>query len=109
YYNHSFPPCDIIDSFLHLSPTIPLSTQELSLPQIRYANPIQNELMIQLPPFAKEWQYALINLQGIIVKSGKLNADQNHVQVADLSDGVYVLQLKHQSGQYENHKVLIRN
>jgi hypothetical protein len=108
YYNHSFPPCDIIDSFLHLSPTIPVNTDEVSLPRLHYSNPIQNELFIQVPPSEKDWQYALINLQGIIVKSGKLDADQNHVLVADLSDGVYVLQLKHRSGQFENHKVLIR-
>ncbi len=107
YYNHSFPPCNIIDTFLNLSLLSTLNVKMEDELNFSYNNPIQDELVINIVNFEKGLQYALIDLQGQKRKVGKIYTEISKVSTNDLPNGLYFFQLKNNREKVITKKIII--
>lgn len=80
-----------------------VNVEDVVLPQmVFYPNPAANKI---------EWtgetnyeNYTLVNMLGQIVESGKLNA--SHLNISQLTPGMYILQLSNKAGNTTQHKFL---
>ena len=60
-----------------------------------YPNPVSDELIID---FNEEASYSIVNLNGQILNSGKINQKGNTINVNRLSSGVYFVRVKTDKG-----------
>lgn len=69
------------------------STKSQALPTFQtFPNPAQDQLTIQLPdPKSRPWK--LLNINGAIVKTGTINSATEQINLEDLTDGIYFLQV----------------
>jgi hypothetical protein len=58
-----------------------------------YPNPVNDNLTIQVETIFEGMQYKVFDLLGNLVRDGKLNAAQTHLNVSSIADGVYFLEI----------------
>lgn len=62
-----------------------------------YPNPAQNNLTVKLDGFKEKTYFYLYNTIGQLVKSGSLIATINSIDLSNLSQGMYILEVKDQT------------
>lgn len=73
-----------------------------------YPNPVKDELHVSLPDDIKEAAYQLMELDGKLVKDGKLKAGGNTLTVSEKLNGVFLLKLSSFGGEIVR-KVVFEN
>lgn len=69
-----------------------------------YPNPTDNQLFIQLDDDYNDYQYRIFNLAGQTLKQGIL---QQEINVSDLANGIYFINIRHKSKAINlNHKFI---
>jgi hypothetical protein len=56
-------------------------------------NPVQDELYITSQILPKDMSYSILNSLGEIVRAGKIEADEEFINCAELKTGMYFLQV----------------
>lgn len=67
-------------------------------------NPFDNHLRIINGDF--RGRYRLMNLQGLVMKSGNMDADETHVTTTSLPAGIYLLQITSEGGTSMTYRVV---
>ncbi|MBT8287985.1 MAG: metallophosphoesterase [Bacteroidia bacterium] len=82
------------------APAMPVAAKDSSLGDIKvYPNPVSKSLNINLSGFdTVDASVMLYNITGRIIVHQKLKGSYNQIDVANLSDGLYLLLVKDQSG-----------
>ena len=69
------------------------STEAQELPTFQsFPNPAQDQLTIQLPD-TKIRPWKLLNIHGAIVKKGTFNSATEQIDLQEVTDGIYILQI----------------
>ncbi len=69
------------------------STEAQELPIFQtFPNPVQDQLTIQFPD-TKNRPWKLLNINGQIVRKGTFNSDTEQIQLEDMTNGIYFLQV----------------
>lgn len=69
------------------------STKSQALPTFQsFPNPAQDQLTIQLPD-TKIRPWKLLNIHGAIVKKGTFNSATEQIDLQEVTDGIYILQI----------------
>ena len=90
------------------------SIDNKSMAQVKaalYPNPVADELHVDLPFSAKELAgttITMVNLQGAVVSRVNNATQSNVINVSNLTDGVYVLDVNAQ-GNHKSFKVIVRH
>jgi len=69
-----------------------------------YPNPAIN--FVELQNVNQEYNYALYAITGVCVQKGSVSLENNHINVENLSSGIYVLQLDDKNGKLSSYKLI---
>jgi hypothetical protein len=69
-----------------------------------YPNPTSN--FVALQNINQEYNFALYAITGVCVQKGSVGVENNTINVANLSSGIYVLQLDDKKGKLSSYKVI---
>ena len=73
-----------------------LSTADFSINKnsfVTYPNPTKENVTIESNFKFKQIEYAILSIQGVVVKQGNLNSNQEKLNVSNLSNGIYLLKV----------------
>ena len=85
-----------------------LSVEEYNLDHVVvYPNPVVNQVYLDFKGNQKNIQYQIVNVNGSIVKHGTLNEMRNMLDVQDLIQGIYIIQLN--DGEEYSYRKIIKN
>ena len=75
-----------------------------------YPNPVQSDLQLQLSSEKSfdltNFTYTLYDLSGMELTNGKIENEVTNISVADKSEGVYFLELRHETNPIQTFKVI---
>jgi len=83
---------------------------ENEFPKINFyiiPNPAQTQFRVEIEHFSKDIQYEIMDLVGNIITKGKLEFDNNVVQIQTLTNGLYIVKIQTDKGI--GFKKLIKN
>uniref|UniRef100_UPI0030C825C6 T9SS type A sorting domain-containing protein n=1 Tax=uncultured Flavobacterium sp. TaxID=165435 RepID=UPI0030C825C6 len=69
-----------------------------------YPNP--TNYAVELQNINQEYNYALYAITGVCVQKGSVSLENNHINVENLSSGIYVLQLDDKNGKLSSYKLI---
>ena len=67
-------------------------------------NPFDNQLRITNDELRGE--YALLNAQGVVVRSGNMDGREIVIETSDLTSGLYLLRLTAENGAVKTYRVV---
>jgi N-acetylneuraminic acid mutarotase len=73
-----------------------------------YPNPAASHLNIALNEFSENMSISLLNLSGQIVLTQQLNSNNQQLDLAELTDGMYIIEVSNIEGIIHSQKLLIR-
>lgn len=74
-----------------------------------YPNPVKDELNINIQLEEDETaSWSVLNINGQLIQSGSLNNDNNTIDLSDLSQGVYFIQIKVNNQLIKTEKLIVQ-
>jgi len=81
--------------------------KNIDLSLVVYPNPASDELKVKIKDYKNEiLSYQLLDLNGKIVLSSKIEGDETHIQVTTLVSSTYILKIINNKGEVKTFKVV---
>ncbi|HQV99947.1 MAG TPA: T9SS type A sorting domain-containing protein, partial [Bacteroidia bacterium] len=79
--------------------TVSIDENISSLISSIYPNPAKDRIFVTSTPKSGATNYSILSISSQLVKAGSINAEKTEIDIADLSPGIYFLEVRNSGGE----------